>query len=91
VGGGVGETTTTAVRNAVRIAAARSPAWMRGIERGGSGGESMTLGRGRGDMAKKGNGGGRCILWRPGGAGGEEKGRGVRKWGRHVASFSHGA
>jgi hypothetical protein len=31
-----------------------------------------------GDGAKKGNGGGRRLLWRPSGAGEEEKGRGSR-------------
>jgi hypothetical protein len=35
-----------------------------------------------GDKAKKGNGGGRRLLWRPGGAGGEEKGLGSGVWRR---------
>jgi hypothetical protein len=42
-----------------------------------------------GDKAKKGNGGGRRLLWRPGGAGGEEKGLGV--WGLAPRGGENGA
>jgi hypothetical protein len=52
--------------------------WTGGVDGGGGGGESMAVSVDEGDKAKKGNDGGRRLLWRPGGAGGEEKGLGVR-------------
>jgi hypothetical protein len=51
VGGG---TLTAVVRNAMRTAVARSPVWMRGVKGGGGGGESATLGHGRGGWGERG-------------------------------------
>jgi hypothetical protein len=73
---GGGETATAAVRNAMRTAAAQSPAWTKGVEGGAVEERARHFGVDEGDEVKKGNDGGRCLLWRPGGAGGEEKGQG---------------
>jgi hypothetical protein len=88
--GGGGETATAEVGNAMRTVAAQSPMWMRGVEGGAVEERARHSSVDEGDGAKKGNDGGRRLLWRPGGTGGEKKGRGavagvprgaVRPWG----------
>jgi hypothetical protein len=58
----------------MRTTVARSPAWMRGIEGGAVEERAWHSGVDEGVKAKKGNSDGRCLLWWPDGAGGEEKG-----------------
>jgi hypothetical protein len=64
---------TTAVRNAMRVAVARSPAWMRGVKGRALEERVRHSGMDEGVGAKKRNDVGRRLLWRPGGACGEEK------------------